>query len=58
MGPPAGDGRAAHRRTQASGTQLRPGLLKNYSNLAAYVARGEAGPAYKRAFDAQLAITG
>ncbi len=32
------------------------GLLDEYPNLAAYVARGEARPAYKRAFDAQLAI--
>ncbi len=32
------------------------GLLDEFSNLAAYVARGEARPAYKRAFDAQLAI--
>ncbi len=31
------------------------GLLDEYPNLAAYVARGEARPAYKRAFDAQLA---
>ena len=26
------------------------------SNLSAYVARGEARPAYRRAFDAQLAV--
>ena len=32
------------------------GLLENYSNLSAYVARGEARPAYKRAFAAQLAV--
>ena len=32
------------------------GLLDEYPNLAAYVARGEARPAYKRAFAAQLAI--
>jgi glutathione S-transferase len=31
------------------------GLLNEYPNLAAYVARGEARPAYKRALDAQLA---
>ena len=30
------------------------GILDGYPNLAAYVARGEARPAYKRAFDAQL----
>ena len=32
------------------------GILESYSNLSAYVARGEARPAYKRAFDAQLAV--
>jgi glutathione S-transferase len=32
------------------------GILQEYSNLSAYVARGEARPAYKRAFDAQLAV--
>jgi glutathione S-transferase len=32
------------------------GLLDAYPNLAAYVARGEARPAYKRAFAAQLAV--
>jgi glutathione S-transferase len=32
------------------------GLLEEYPNLCAYVARGEARPAYKRAFDAQLAV--
>jgi len=32
------------------------GILGEYRNLAAYVARGEARPAYKRAFDAQLAL--
>jgi glutathione S-transferase len=32
------------------------GILDEYSNLAAYVARGEARPAYKRAFAAQLAV--
>ena len=32
------------------------GILREYPNLAAYVARGEARPAYKRAFDAQLAV--
>jgi glutathione S-transferase len=36
--------------------RLRPsGLLDEYPTLAAYVARGEARPAYRRAFDAQLA---
>jgi len=32
------------------------GLLAEYPNLAAYVARGQARPAYKRAFAAQLAV--
>lgn len=37
--------------------RLKPsGLLDEYPSLAAYVARGEARPAYKRAFDAQLAV--
>ena len=37
--------------------RLRPsGLLDEFPNLAAYVARGEARPAYERAFAAQLAI--
>ncbi|MFL6846438.1 MAG: glutathione S-transferase family protein [Allosphingosinicella sp.] len=31
-------------------------LLEDYPNLAAYVARGEARPAFRRAFDAQLAV--
>jgi glutathione S-transferase len=30
-------------------------ILDEYPNLSAYVARGEARPAYKRAFAAQLA---
>lgn len=37
--------------------RLRPsGILDEYPTLAAYVARGEARPAYKRAFAAQLAV--
>lgn len=37
--------------------RLRPsGILDEAPSLAAYVARGEARPAYKRAFDAQLAV--
>ncbi|AZO44377.1 glutathione S-transferase family protein [Mesorhizobium sp. M7D.F.Ca.US.005.01.1.1] len=32
------------------------GILDDYPNLSAYVARGEARPAYKRAFEAQLAV--
>jgi glutathione S-transferase len=38
------------RRLQGSG------ILEEYPNLAAYVSRGEARPAFKRAFDAQLAV--
>jgi glutathione S-transferase len=37
--------------------RLRPsGLLDEFPSLSAYVARGEARPAYQRAFAAQLAI--
>ena len=37
--------------------RFRPtGILEDYPNLSAYVARGEARPAFKRAFDAQLAV--
>jgi glutathione S-transferase len=37
--------------------RLKPsGILDEYPNLAAYVARGEARPAYKRAFAAQWAV--
>jgi glutathione S-transferase len=32
------------------------GLLEEFSNVAGYVARGEARPAYRRAFAAQLAV--
>ena len=32
------------------------GILEEYPSLSTYVARGEARPAYKRAFDAQLAV--
>ncbi|MGQ4582987.1 glutathione S-transferase N-terminal domain-containing protein [Lysobacter sp. F60174L2] len=32
------------------------GLLEEHPNLAAYVARGEARPAFKRAFEAQLVV--
>ena len=38
------------RRLQGSG------LLEQYPNLSAYVARAEARPAFKRAFDDQLAV--
>ena len=37
--------------------RVRPsGILDEFPNLAAYVARGEARPAYRRAFDAQFAV--
>ena len=32
------------------------GIVEEYPNLSAYVARGQARPAFKRAFDAQLAV--
>jgi glutathione S-transferase len=32
------------------------GILDEYPNLSAYASRGEARPAYKRAFEAQLAV--
>ena len=32
------------------------GMLDRYPNLSAYVARGEARPAFRRAFEAQLAV--
>jgi len=32
------------------------GILNEFPNLAAFVARGEARPAFKRAFDAQFAV--
>jgi glutathione S-transferase len=32
------------------------GILDEYPNLAAYLARGETRPAYKRAFAAQFAV--
>lgn len=32
------------------------GLLEEWPNLVAYVARGEARPAFRRAFDAQLSV--
>ncbi len=32
------------------------GMLEKYPNLSAYVARGESRPAFKRAFEAQLAV--
>lgn len=37
--------------------RLKPsGMLEGFPRLAAYVARGEARPAYQRAFDAQWAV--
>ena len=48
----AGDLMMVHVLRRLSGS----GIVEEYPNLAAYVARGEARPAYKRAFDAQLAV--
>jgi glutathione S-transferase len=36
--------------------RVNESMLQTYPNLSAYVARGEARPAYKRAFDDQLAV--
>jgi len=36
--------------------RLDPAMLREHPTLAAYVARGEARPAYRRAFAAQLAV--
>jgi glutathione S-transferase len=48
----AGDLMMVHVLLRVKGSRL----LDEYPNLAAYVARGEARPAYKRAFAAQLAV--
>ena len=48
----AGDLMMVHVLLRLSGS----GILDEYPNLSAYVARGEARPAYKRAFAAQLAV--
>jgi glutathione S-transferase len=48
----AGDLMMVHVLLRLSGS----GLLEEYPNVAAYVARGEARPAYRRAFAAQLAV--
>jgi glutathione S-transferase len=37
--------------------RLKPsGILNAFPNLSAFVARGEARPAFKRAYDAQAAL--
>ena len=48
----AGDLVMVHVLLRLSGS----GILDEYPALSAYVARGEARPAYKRAFAAQLAV--
>ena len=48
----AGDLMMVHVLQRLKGT----GFLEEYPNLAAYVARAEARPAFKRAFAAQLAV--
>jgi glutathione S-transferase len=58
--PDRGKGLARDMRVRCDGDGAaqveRIGILKKYPNLSAYVARGEARPAYKRAFDDQLAV--
>ena len=48
----AGDLMMVHVLLRLSGS----GIVDEYPNLSAYIARGEARPAFKRAFDAQLAV--
>lgn len=48
----AGDLLMVHALLRLNGS----GLLEDHPNLAVYVARGEARPAYKRAFAAQLTV--
>jgi len=47
---------SALRRLKPSNIPERAGLLDEFANLADYVARGEARPAYRRAFEAQRAV--
>jgi len=44
------------RRLKASNIPERAGILEEFQSLADYVARGEARPAYRRAFEAQRAV--
>lgn len=46
----------AGRLTLPAGDSKGSGILEEYPTLSAYVARGVARPAYKRAFAAQLAV--
>ncbi len=48
----AGDLMMVHVLQRLSGS----GILEDYPNLSAYIARAEARPAFKRAFAAQLAV--
>jgi glutathione S-transferase len=48
----AGDLMMVHAVSRLEGS----GLLEDYPKVAAYIARGQARPAYKRAFAAQLAV--
>jgi glutathione S-transferase len=48
----AGDLLMVHVLRRLGGT----GVLENYPTVSAYIARGEARPAYQRAFAAQLAV--
>jgi glutathione S-transferase len=47
---------SALRRLKPSNIPERAGILDEFRNLADYVARGEARPAYRRAFAAQRAV--
>jgi glutathione S-transferase len=47
---------AAKAKRAPAKVKARSKLLDEFPTLAAYVARGEARPAYKRAFAAQAAI--
>jgi glutathione S-transferase len=56
---PLVEDRIRNRLGQLSRRLLRlkaSGMLDEYPNLSAYVANGEARPAYKRAFETQLAV--
>jgi glutathione S-transferase len=44
------------RRLEASNIPAVTNVLDEFQNLSAYAERGKARPAYKRAFDAQLAV--
>lgn len=47
---------SALRRLKPTNIPEHAGILDEFSNLAGYVGRGEARPAYRRAFEAQRAV--